>query len=77
MILLSFSVFLRLNELSQLRGNDVIVKDCDLIIKIQEVLAVLFAESTKFWTNALSVGSNLPHISCAHLIEYTGELTEL
>jgi integrase len=36
MILLSFSVFLRFNELSQLRGNDVIVKDCYLIIKISK-----------------------------------------
>ena len=36
MILLSFSVFLRFNELSQLRGNDVIVKDCYLIIKIRK-----------------------------------------
>ena len=36
MILLSFSGFLRFNELSQLRGNDVIVKDCYLIIKIRK-----------------------------------------
>ena len=36
MILLSFSGFLRFNELSQLRSNDVIVKDCYLIIKIRK-----------------------------------------
>ena len=36
MILLSFSGYLRFNELSQLRGNDVIVKDCYLIIKIRK-----------------------------------------
>jgi integrase len=36
MIILSFSGFLRFNELSQLRGNDVIVKDCYLIIKIRK-----------------------------------------
>jgi len=36
MILLSCSGFLRFNELSQLRGNDVIVKDCYLIIKIRK-----------------------------------------
>ena len=36
MILLSFRGFLRFNELSQLRGNDVLVKDCYLIIKIRE-----------------------------------------
>lgn len=36
MISLSFSGLLPFNELSQLRGNDVIVKDCYSIIKIRE-----------------------------------------
>ena len=48
MNLLSFSGFLRFNELSQLRGNDAIVKDGYLIIKIRKSKSDQYRDGMRF-----------------------------